>query len=92
MPAYNPGEVIIDVVERTRRYAAAIVIVDDGCNADNRAYLERCSHHPDVSLLTHADNRGKGFALMTGIECCLIGPGSVEAAGIDARQGSDPPS
>ena len=71
MPAYNPGEVVMSVVERTRRHADAVVIVDDGCDAANRALLERCSRQPGVSLLTHAKNRGKGFALMTGIEHCL---------------------
>ena len=71
VPAYNPGKNIVDVIERARRHADTIVVVDDGCDAENRARLERCSHHPAVSLLTHAKNCGKGFALMTGIRHCL---------------------
>ena len=71
VPAYNPGEIIIDVIERARCHADSVVIVDDGCDAENRAHLERCSHHSGVSLLTHANNCGKGFALMTGIRHCL---------------------
>ena len=71
VPAYNPGEIIIDVIERAKCHADSVVIVDDGCDAENRAHLERCSHHFGVSLLTHANNCGKGFALMTGIRHCL---------------------
>ena len=71
VPAYNPGEIILEVIEKARRHAGSVVIVDDGCDAENRAYLERCSCHRDVSLLRHARNCGKGFALMTGIGHCL---------------------
>ena len=71
VPAYNPGEIVVDVVERTRSHADTIVIVDDGCDDRNRAYLERCACLPGVSLLTHPRNCGKGFALMTGIGQCL---------------------
>ena len=71
VPAYNPGEIIIDVIEKPRSHADTVVIVDDGCDAENRAHLERCSRHSGISLLTHARNCGKGFALMTGIGHCL---------------------
>ncbi len=71
VPAYNPGKIIVDVIESARRHADAVVIVDDGCDAGNRVYLERCSRYAGVSLLTHAKNCGKGFALMTGIGRCL---------------------
>ena len=71
VPAYNPGKNIIDVIEGARRLADTVVVVDDGCDAENRAHLECCSHHPGVSLLTHTKNCGKGFALMTGIRHCL---------------------
>ena len=72
VPAYNPGEIIIDVIERARCHADSVVVVDDGCDAENRAHLERCSHHSGVSLLTHARNCGKGFALMTGINFAVL--------------------
>ena len=71
VPAYNPGEIIIDVIERARNHADTVVIVDDGCDAENRTHLECCSHHPGVSLLRHERNCGKGFALMTGIAHCI---------------------
>ena len=71
VPACNPGEIIIGAIERARRLADSIVIVDDGCDAETRAHLECCARHSGVSLLTHARNRGKGFALMTGTGHCL---------------------
>ena len=71
VPAYNPGEIVTGVVESARSHADTVVIVDDGCDAENRAHLQRCSRHPGVTLLTHARNRGKGHALMTGIGHCL---------------------
>ena len=71
MPAYNPGEVIVGVVERARLHADAVLIVDDGCDEENRLHLERCADLPGVSLLTHPKNRGKGVALMSGMGHCL---------------------
>ena len=71
VPAYNPGEIVIEVIERARCHADSVVIVDDGCDPANRARLERCAHQPGVTLLTHERNRGKGVALMTGIGHCL---------------------
>ncbi len=71
VPACNPGAVVIDVIDGARPHVDAVVIVDDGCDAANRAHLERCARHPGVSLLTHAKTRGKGHALMTGIAHCL---------------------
>ena len=71
VPAYNPGEIVTAVIERARVHADAVVIVDDGCDAAARAHLERCARYPDVTLIAHAHNRGKGAALMTGVEHCL---------------------
>ena len=71
VPAYNPGEIILEVIDKVRRRADSVVIVDDGCDAENRAYLRRCSCHRNVSLRRHVRNCGKGFALMTGIGHCL---------------------
>ena len=71
VPACNPGEIVIEVVEKARAHADAVVLVDDGCDAENRAHLERCARRPGVSLLAHARNRGKGAALVTGMGHCL---------------------
>ena len=71
VPAFNPGEIVVDVIDLTRVHADAIVIVDDGCDVENRTHLERCAGHPNVSLVTHAENCGKGFALIAGIGHCL---------------------
>ena len=96
VPACNPGEIVIGVIERARVHADAIVIVDDGCDAENRARLERCARHPGVTLLAHEGNRGKDVALLTpvglavailllfglGIAGTLTGPGILAGAGV----------
>ena len=33
VPAYNPGEIVIGVIERARNHADTVVIVDDGCDS-----------------------------------------------------------
>ncbi len=71
IPAYNPGPRVLDVVESARHLVDTVVLVDDGCDAENRRYLKRCEDAPNVTLLSHPSNRGKGFALMTGIKRCL---------------------
>ena len=71
VPAYNPGAIVTAVIERARDHADTVVIVDDGCDAENRAHLERCARQSGVTLLAHERNRGKGVALMTGIRHCL---------------------
>ena len=71
VPALNPGEIILDVIERANRHADSVVVVDDGCDASNRAFLERCARHPGVTLVAHGRNLGKGVALMPGIAHCL---------------------
>ncbi|MCY3639540.1 MAG: glycosyltransferase family 2 protein, partial [Gammaproteobacteria bacterium] len=66
MPAYNPGEVIMGVVEKAIKHADAIVIVDDGCDSENRAHLERCRHHPGVTLFRQPAKRRTRHAMVTG--------------------------
>ena len=42
-----------------------IIIVNDGSSAAALKYFERASEHPQVTILTHETNRGKGAALKT---------------------------
>ena len=73
VPAYNPGRIIIDVVGKALPHVAQVVIVDDGCDEAERAYLRQCLTNEKVRLLAHDFNRGKGVALHTGISHCLAG-------------------
>ncbi len=65
IPAYNPGDVVKEVVEKTLQYVNHLILVDDGCDKKNAELLQSCSQNPKVTLLTHPKNEGKGFALQT---------------------------
>lgn len=64
IPVYNHGRTVAAVVERTAAMGFAVFVVDDGSNdLDPR----RLAAQPDVQLLRHGVNRGKGAALVTGL-------------------------
>ena len=71
VPAYNPGRSIIEIVRKALPWVAQVIIVDDGCNESEKVCLRKCLTNERVTLLTHAFNKGKGFALHTGISHCL---------------------
>ena len=71
VPAYNPGGSIIEIVRKALAHVAQVVIVDDGCEAAQKALLQQCLTDARVGLLTHDCNKGKGVALHTGISHCL---------------------
>ena len=67
IPVYNHEHAIAAVVMRVRAQRLPIVLVDDGCNEVCGAELQRLSREPDVTLVRHASNRGKGAAVCTGL-------------------------
>ena len=71
VPAYNPGGSIIETVRKALAHVAQVVIVDDGCEAAQKALLQQCLTDARVALLAHDCNKGKGVALHTGISHCL---------------------
>jgi glycosyltransferase involved in cell wall biosynthesis len=64
VPAYNEEETILRVIERVREvpFSLQIIVVDD-CSSDRTAELVQ--DLPDVELLRHTRNQGKGAALRT---------------------------
>lgn len=72
IPAYNEEEMIEEVVRRVRKadigdLEREIIIVDDGSKDDTRNILRRMGE-PDVRVILHERNRGKGGAIKTGLE------------------------
>jgi glycosyltransferase involved in cell wall biosynthesis len=65
VPAFNEEETILRVIERVREvpFSLQIIVVDD-CSSDRTAEL--VEGLPDVELLRHERNQGKGAALRTG--------------------------
>ena len=70
LPAYNPGAIVRQIVERASAHADHVIVVDDGCCASEKEILRQCAGG-NVEVLSHAANLGKGFALHTGIKHCL---------------------
>jgi glycosyltransferase involved in cell wall biosynthesis len=67
IPVYNERETIGELVERVRRVGIhhEIVIVDDFSIDGTRSVLLELDRLPDVRVLMHGYNRGKGAALRT---------------------------
>lgn len=85
IPAYEPDEKLVTLVDALARDFARIIVVDDGSSAAAGEVFRRIA--PSVTLLTHATNRGKGAALKTAFrkvldDCpAVVGVVTVDADG-----------
>lgn len=66
IPAFNPGEIINDVINKTLHHVDHLILIDDGCDKNNAEYLMQHATDPKVTLITHPNNKGKGHAIHTG--------------------------
>ena len=70
IPVYNEKETVLELIERTRAVPVSkeIVVIDDG-SADGTTELlhKRYDATPNIKLLFHKKNFGKGMAIRTGI-------------------------
>ncbi len=64
IPVYNNGATVQAVAEGCRRHLEHVLVVDDGCSDVDVAALFAGS---DIEVLTHAQNRGKGAALISAL-------------------------
>jgi len=65
IPAYEPTAALLDLVPDLVAAGFALVVVDDGSTPACQEIFERIA--PDVVLLRHDVNQGKGVALKTGL-------------------------
>ena len=66
LPSLDPDEKLKAVIDGLLEYGFTdIILVNDGSKPENLHYFEEAAQHPEVHLLTHAINRGKGAALKT---------------------------
>ncbi len=73
IPAYQPGPVLIDMVQALAALGfAAIVLIDDGSGPAYRWIFDRLAQLESVRVIRHAVNLGKGAALKTGINYVLV--------------------
>jgi glycosyltransferase involved in cell wall biosynthesis len=66
IPVYNHEHAIGAVVNAMRAQELPVILVDDGCSPACAEELQRLSALPEVTLLRHETNRGKGAAVITG--------------------------
>ncbi|MCR4618995.1 MAG: bifunctional glycosyltransferase family 2/GtrA family protein [Lachnospiraceae bacterium] len=72
LPSLNPDEKLNSVVDGLiEKGFTDIVIVNDGSNAEHLKPFEKAAEHPEVTVLTHEVNKGKGRGLKTAFEFVL---------------------
>ena len=66
LPSLDPDEKLLTVVDGLLEYGFTdIILVNDGSKPENLHYFEQAARHPEVHLMHHEINRGKGAALKT---------------------------
>lgn len=89
IPAYRPSAGLIDLVRTlTERGTPSIVVVDDGSGPDFADVFAQVAAFPNVQLLRHAVNLGKGAALKTAFNhvlCTVPGLTGVVTADADGQ-------
>ena len=70
IPVYNEKDTIGEMVRRVRHVPVPkeIILVDDGSTDGTREQLAAMEAEPDLKILYHPRNRGKGAALRTAFE------------------------
>ena len=72
IPIFDHGRTIGAVVEAVAGFGLPVLVVDDGSGPETRAELARLRERfPDVELIHHPRNQGRGAALRTGYRAAL---------------------
>jgi len=83
IPVYNHERAIGAVVGAVREQGVPVVLVDDGSRQACAEVLQQLSAAPEVTVVRHECNRGKGAAVVTGLRTA-IARGYTHAVQIDA--------
>ena len=65
IPAYQPSGILLDLVKDVIAFGYGVIVVDDGSSSDKQWIFEKLKNVPDVVVLCHPRNMGKGAALKT---------------------------
>jgi len=73
IPVFNERSTLAEVLRRVRAapIAKEIILIDDGSTDGTRELLAAMSDEPDLRILYHSENRGKGAALKTGFVAAI---------------------
>lgn len=69
IPAYNPTEKFVKLVDELLKNKFKIIVVNDGSKPETKHFFEKVKNK--VTLLSHITNLGKGRALKTGFSYYL---------------------
>ena len=65
IPVYNHEHDVVEVVKRTLAYHLPVIVVNDGSTDGTLRGLEKLS---GMTLINHAENQGKGAAIISGFK------------------------
>ncbi|MDO6498292.1 glycosyltransferase family 2 protein [Photobacterium sanguinicancri] len=68
IPCYNHGKTVPAVVDALAKYGYPVIIVDDGSNDETQTILAEQAQRYLVTVITLANNQGKGGAVIAGFE------------------------
>ena len=88
LPSLDPDTKLLTVIDGLLEYGFTdIILVNDGSKPENLHYFETAAAHPEVTLLHHKENQGKGAALKTAFRYIL--DNRPEAAGVVTVDGDN---
>ena len=73
IPAYQPADTLINFIEKLLTEFENVLVVDDG-GQEKFVYIFDRIKELGAIVITHAINQGKGRALKTAINYCLLNP------------------
>lgn len=71
IPAYKPSEKILPFVASLTEHFHSILVVNDGSGSEFDSIFSELRQIPEVTILEHEINQGKGQALKTAFSYCL---------------------
>ena len=81
IPALNPDEKMTDFVNvLVSSGFRDIILINDGSSAETVKYFEQADEHPQVTVLTHEVNKGKGAGLKTAFRYLADNRSDIDAA------------
>ena len=68
IPTYNNDRTLGTVIEKVLQTVSHVIVVNDGSTDNTAALLEHYADNNHVTVIGYPRNRGKGYALRTGLE------------------------